>query len=64
MTADHPHRALDAPFAQPAEWKPIPGTCSRCGQRAWLGERRWWHQGPTCRPASTIRPVPAEFIPD
>ena len=64
---DHPQRALDAPFTPPADWDPIPGTCSRCGGRAWLGETRWWHDGPTCRARPTGRitqPVPAEFIPD
>ncbi|MEU8920314.1 hypothetical protein AB0D10_05160 [Kitasatospora sp. NPDC048545] len=66
MTAS-PQRALDAPFTLPAAWTPIPGTCSRCGARAWLGEQRWWHQGPTCRARPTNRvtaPVTAEFIPD
>jgi hypothetical protein len=60
-------RALDAPFADPAEWEPTPGTCSRCGRRAWLGERRWWHDGPTCRARRVdhiTAPVPAEFVPD
>lgn len=53
-------RALDAPFTQRAEWQPIPGTCSRCGARAWLGETKWWHtNGRTC-PSRR----PAEFLPD
>lgn len=54
-------RALDAPFTPPDEWQPIPGTCTRCGQPAWLGERRWWHDGPPC-PAGYRRG--AEFQPD
>lgn len=56
---DHPQRSLDAPFSVPDEWDPIPGHCSRCGGRAYLGETRWWHEGPAC-PA---RGRTAEFIP-
>jgi hypothetical protein len=52
-------RALDAPFMDPDEWDPIPGHCSRCGQPAYLGIRRWWHLGAVCRPSK-----PAKFIPD
>lgn len=52
--------ALDAPFTPFGDWDPIPGTCSRCGQPAWLGERRWWHDGESC----PSRGRPAEFVPD
>lgn len=53
-------RSLDAPFTLRAEWSPIPGTCSRCGAAAWLGESKWWHaSGKTC-PSKR----PAEFLPD
>lgn len=67
MTFDDRQRAIDAPFTAPTEWQPIPGTCSRCGQPSWLGETRWWHDGPTCRARPADRPtapVPAEFIPN
>jgi hypothetical protein len=66
MTADPQWRALDAPFAPAGEWDPIPGTCSRCGQSAALGERRWWHLGPPCQAKRADRltaPRTAEFIP-
>lgn len=53
-------RALDAPFALLGDWDPIPGTCSRCGARAWLGETRWWHDGTAC-PSRGRR---AEFVPE
>ncbi len=52
-------RALDAPFTQ-AGWQPIPGHCSRCGQPAWLGETKWWHDGAACRHDWRT----AEFLPD
>jgi hypothetical protein len=52
-------RTLDAPFTEPDDWQPIPGTCSRCGQPAYLGTRRWWHLGTVCPPKR-----PADFIPD
>ena len=57
---DVEQRALDAPFTIPDAWRPISGRCSRCGEPAWLGERRWWHDGDTC-PA---RGRTAEFLPD
>ena len=57
---DDPHRALDAPFTLPDDWDPIPGTCTRCGADAWLGEKRWWHNGPACE----SRGRGAEFLPD
>ncbi|MEV8324524.1 hypothetical protein [Kitasatospora sp. NPDC056731] len=59
-------RAIDAPFSA-GSWDPIPGTCSRCGRPAWLGESHWWHDGPPCRARRTdhiTAPVTAEFIPD
>ena len=59
MTPDE-QRALDAPFTTPDEWDPIPGTCTRCGADAWLGERRWWHDKEPC----PSRGMPAEFLPD
>lgn len=52
-------RAIDAPFAL-NDWEPLPGRCSRCGQPAWLGERRWWHDGEPC----PSRGRGAEFLPD
>jgi hypothetical protein len=60
-------RALDAPFHPGPDWQPIPGTCSRCGQAAALGTRRWWHLGPACRARRAdhlTAPRSAEFIPD
>jgi len=66
-SGNEPWRAVDAPFTTPDEWDPIPGTCSRCGRRAFLGETRSWHDGPPCRARRTdklTQPVPAEFIPD
>lgn len=57
---DDPHRALDAPFTPFYEWEPIPGRCSRCGQAAWLGERRWWHDKEPC----PSRGLAADFLPD
>ncbi|MFC1418583.1 hypothetical protein [Streptacidiphilus cavernicola] len=65
MTQDDPKpddawRAIDAPFRPRDDWQPIPGACSRCGERAWLGETRWWHH--TGRACPSRRP--AEFIPD
>lgn len=51
-------RALDAPFAL-NDWDPIPGTCSRCGRAAWLGETRWWHDLEPC----ASRGQGAEFVP-
>jgi hypothetical protein len=53
-------RAIDAPFALLGDWDPIPGRCSRCGQPAWLGESRWWHDGEPC----PSRGRTAEFLPD
>ena len=53
-------RALDAPFALLGDWDPIPGCCSRCGERAWLGETRWWHDLVPCPP----RGRGAEFVLD
>ena len=59
--ADSPERALDAPFRHPDEYPPpIPGTCSRCGQPALLGETRWWHIGAVC----AARGRKAQFIPE
>lgn len=52
-------RALDDPFGLDEDWQPIPGTCSRCGQPAALGTRRWWHLDAPC-PA---RGRTATFIP-
>lgn len=52
--------AVDAPFTPLNDWDPIPGHCSRCGGRAWLGQTRWWHDGPVC----PSRGMPAEFLPD
>lgn len=57
---DDAWRAIDAPFRHRAEWHPIAGTCSRCGERAWLGETRWWHANG--QPCPSRRP--AEFLPD
>jgi len=57
---DDPHRALDAPFTPPDEWDPIPGTCSRCGAKAELGETKWWHIDQPCQ----ARGRTAEFLPD
>jgi hypothetical protein len=57
---DDAWRTLDAPFRTRAEWHPVPGTCSRCGGRAWLGETKWWHVKGHC-PA---RGPGAEFLPD
>ena len=57
---DEPARALDAPFALPDDWDPIPSTCSRCGGDAWLGETKWWHDKETC----AGRGPTAEFQPD
>jgi hypothetical protein len=59
-TAPAHWRAVDAPFAVDA-WRPVPGRCSRCGQRAWRGTIRWWHQGARCQ--ATYRHAP-EFLPD
>lgn len=57
---DDAWRSLDAPFTVRSEWQPIPGTCSRCGARAWLGVTKWWHaDGKTCPSRK-----PAEFLPD
>ncbi|MCW7941677.1 hypothetical protein AAW14_06440 [Streptomyces hygroscopicus] len=52
--------AVDAPFTPLTDWDPIPGRCSRCGQPAWLGESRWWHDLAPCKD----RGLPAEFLPD
>lgn len=52
--------AVDAPFTPLNDWDPIPGACSRCGQPARLGERRWWHDGAPC----ASRGRTAEFLPD
>jgi hypothetical protein len=52
--------AIDAPFIPLGDWDPIPGTCSRCGERAWLGETRWWHVLQPC----PSRGRPADFVPD
>lgn len=37
----------------------IPGTCTRCGGRAWHGQYRWWHQT-----GCVDRRPGAEFVPD
>ena len=52
--------SLDAPFTVLPDWDPIPGTCSRCNGRAWLGESRWWHDGQPCPARGRI----ADFLPD
>lgn len=66
MIAGSAWRALDAPFLPEPHWAPVPGTCSRCGQDAALGETRWWHLDTPCRArhhnGPTI-PTAAEFIP-
>lgn len=59
MSTEHdPHHAPDAPDDD--GWAPIPGTCSRCGQPAYLGVSRWWHLGPDCEP----RGRQADFLPE
>jgi len=60
-TPDSVGRALSAPFLTPVDFTPIPGTCSRCGGPAWLGERRWWHDDEPCRARYGQT---AEFLPD
>jgi hypothetical protein len=57
---DDPWRALDAPFTPDDDWQPVPGTCSRCGQPAYLGISRWWHLGAVC----PSRGRAADFLPD
>ncbi|MCX4750916.1 hypothetical protein OG455_41280 [Kitasatospora sp. NBC_01287] len=57
---DQATRALDAPFTPPDDWDPIPGTCTRCGQPAWLGETKWWHNAEPCQ----SRGRTADFLPD
>lgn len=53
-------RSLDAPFTLRDDWDPIPGTCSRCGAKAWLGITKWWHDDGKVCPSRK----PADFLPD